>query len=72
MKEEKLFIQVGSVPEQMEMSIAFTLPKTFEANEGQQVPNDEESETSKENNPEVKYPEFIINEYNCIYSFEEP
>ena len=55
----------------MEVDTAFTLPKTFEANEGQQFLNDEESEASKEDNLEVKYPEFMISECNCIYSFEE-
>ena len=44
----------------------------FEAKEGQQVPNDKESEASNEDNLKVKYPEFMISECDCIYSFEEP
>ena len=72
MKEGKLFIQFGSLPKKMEVNTIFTLLKTFEAKKGQQVPNDEESKASKEDDPEVKYPKFMINEYDCIYSFEEP
>ena len=56
----------------MEVNTTFTLPTNFKANEGQQVPNDEESETLKDGNPEVKCPKFMINECDCIYSFEEP
>ena len=41
MKEGKLFIQFGSLSKQVEVNTTFTLPMTFEAKEGQQVPNNE-------------------------------
>ena len=50
----------------------FTLPNAFEAKEGQQVPSDTKSQTSKENDPEVKFPEFPLYECDLVYSFEEP
>ena len=50
----------------------FTLPKTFEANEGQQVISDVKSEASKEGDPEVQYAKFTLYECDLVYSFEEP
>ena len=65
MKDEgTIVIQFGSLLEQIEVNTAsFTLPKTFKAKEGKQVPSDTKSQTSKKNDPEVKFPEFTL--YEC-------
>ena len=34
--------------------------------------NDEENEASKESDPKVTFPEFVLQYCNFIYSFEEP
>ena len=36
------------------------------------MPSDTKSRTSKENDPEVKFPEFTLYECDLVYSFEEP
>ena len=74
MKDEgSIVIQISTTLEQMEVNIAtFTLPKTFKAKEGQQVPSDEESKASKEGDLEVKSPEFTLHKCDIAYLFEKP
>ena len=54
--KKKLLIQFGSFSKPMKVNVAFMLPKTFKAKEGEYLAEDEKNEGSQANDQEVIYP----------------